>query len=344
VASHFGCPTHSHKSSTPIVFEVGVYPFHGRSFLESGLFMGIECAGVGTAAGIGIDDGHMAKGAGEFMNLRSIIGGIAEIVKAVLDESLAFLHQGNGGLAVVKGCCAQDAADGNVKIRGGDVKFVAFPCFLVTLAVALASLIAERGQVGDVFFERARGLQIETFFRSGRPDFVFARATTGFFGAFGLGGIGRGFFFSNGFPGRNGGGIDADMADDAVTQMSLDKLTLSELRELPGGKLFEGSGKSGAIGNVVMRIPAAEASEVWCDLKKGDEILGGRKIPNHFGDKSLGHGQSGERFATIAFPLIRGHESVKFTKFDDANKLCFLGGEGSEFGFESREEILLEAI
>jgi len=42
-------------------------------------------------------------------------------------------------------------------------------------------------------------LQVETFFRSGRPDFVFARATTGFFGVFGWGGIGRGFFFCNRF-------------------------------------------------------------------------------------------------------------------------------------------------
>ena len=65
--------------------------------------MSVECAGVGTAAGIGIDDGHMAKGAGKLMNLRGVICSIAEIVKAVLDESFAFLHQGNGGLAVVKG-------------------------------------------------------------------------------------------------------------------------------------------------------------------------------------------------------------------------------------------------
>jgi hypothetical protein len=133
-----------------------------RDFSMSG-----ECAGGGTAAGIGIDDGHMAKGAGKLMNLRCVICSIAEIVKAILDESFAFLHQGNGGLAVVKGCCAQDATDGNVKIRGSDVKFVTVPCFLVTLAVALASLVAERGQVGDVFFQRARELQVETFFRSG---------------------------------------------------------------------------------------------------------------------------------------------------------------------------------
>jgi len=62
--------------------------------------MGVECARVGTAAGIGIDEGHMAEGAGKlmnltllkFMSLRSVIGGIAEIVKAVLDECFAFLH------------------------------------------------------------------------------------------------------------------------------------------------------------------------------------------------------------------------------------------------------------
>ena len=306
--------------------------------------MGIECAGVGTAAGIGIDDGHMAKGAGEFMNLRGVICGIAEIVKAVLDESLAFLYQGNGGLTVVEGCCAQDAADGNVKIRGSDVKFVAFPCFLVALAVALASFVTVSRQVIKVIFERARELQVEAFFRSGRPDFVFARATTGFFGVFGWGGIGRGFFFCNRFPGRNSGGIDADMTDDTVTQMSLDNMALSKLRKLSDGKLFKGSGKSGTIGNVIFRFPSAESSGVWGCMKKRDESLGGGKIPNHFGNKRFGQSQTGKRFATVAFPFISGHESVELTKFDNANELGFLGREGSEFGFKSREEFLLQAV
>lgn len=306
--------------------------------------MGIECAGVGTAAGIGIDDGHMANGAREFMNLRGVICGIAEIVKAVLDESLAFLHQGNSGLTVVEGCCAQDAADGNVKIRGSDVKFVAFPCFLVALAVALASFVTVSRQVINVIFERARELQVEAFFRSGRPDFVFARATTGFFGVFGWGGIGRGFFFYNRFPGRNSGGIDADMTDDTVTQMSLDNLVLSKLRKLSDGKLFKGSGKSGTIGNVIFRFPSAESSGVWGCMKKRDESLGGGKIPNHFGNKRFGQSQTGKRFATVAFPFISGHESVELTKFDNANELGFLGREGSEFGLKSREEFLLQAV
>ena len=278
------------------------------------------------------------------MNLRGVICGIAEIVKAVLDESLAFLYQGNGGLTVVEGCCAQDAADGNVKIRGSDVKFVAFPCFLVALAVALASFVTVSRQVIKVIFERARELQVEAFFRSGRPDFVFARATTGFFGVFGWGGIGRGFFFCNRFPGRNSGGIDADMTDDTVTQMSLDNMALSKLRKLSDGKLFKGSGKSGTIGNVIFRFPSAESSGVWGCMKKRDESLGGGKIPNHFGNKRFGQSQTGKRFATVAFPFISGHESVELTKFDNANELGFLGREGSEFGLKSREEFLLQAV
>lgn len=306
--------------------------------------MGIECAGVGTAAGIGIDNGHMAKGSGEFMNLRGVICGIAEIVKAVLDESLAFLHQGNGCLTVVEGCCAQDAADGNVKIRGGDVKFVAFPCFLVALAVALASFVTVSGQVVKVIFERARGLQVEAFFRSGRPDFVFTRASTVFFGVFGFGGIIRALWFFNRFPAGNGSGIDADMADDALVQVGFDELALSKLRKLSDGKLFKGPGKSGTIGNVIFRFPSAESSGVWGGMKKREESLGGGKIPDHFGNKRFGQSQTGKRFATVAFPFISGHESVELTKFDNANELGFLGREGSEFGFESREEFLLQAV
>lgn len=306
--------------------------------------MGVECARVGTAAGIGIDEGDMAEGAGKLMNLRSVIGGIAKIVKAVLDECFAFFHQGNGSLTVVEGCCAQEAADGNIKIRGGDVKFVAFPCFLVTLAVALASFVAESGQIVKVFFQRASGLQIEAFFRSGGPEFVFARAATLFGVAFGLVGIVGELLFFNRFPCGNGGGIDADMADNAVTQVGLYQLALSKLRELSGGKLLKGSGKSGAVGNVILRFPSAESSQVWGGLKKRKQIFCGGKIPDHFGDKCLGHSQARERLATIAFPLIRCHESMKLAKFHDTDELGFLGREGAEFGFESREEFLLQAV
>jgi hypothetical protein len=306
--------------------------------------MGLECARVGTAAGIGIDEGHMTEGAGKLMNLRSVIGSIAEIVKAVLDECFAFLHQGNGCLTVVEGCCAQEAADGNIKIRGGDVKFVAFPCFLVTLAVALASFVAESGQIVKVFFQRARGLQIEAFFRSGGSDFVFARASTLFGVGFGLGGIVGELLFFNRFPCGNGSGIDADMADKAVAQVGLDKLALSKLRELSGGKLLEGSGKSGAVGNVLWPFPPAESSQVWGSLKKRKQIFCGGKIPDHFGNKGLGHGQARERLATIAFPLIRCHESMKLAKFHDTDEFDFLGREGAEFGFESRKEFLLQAV
>ena len=42
------------------------------------------------------------------MNLRVVVCSIAEIEKVVLDEGFAFLHQGNGDLAVAKGCCAQN--------------------------------------------------------------------------------------------------------------------------------------------------------------------------------------------------------------------------------------------
>lgn len=306
--------------------------------------MGLECARVGTAAGIGIDEGHVAEGAGKLMNLRSVIGGIAEIVKAVLDECFAFLHQGNGSLTVVEGCCAQEAADGNIKIRGRDVKFVAFPCFLVTLAVALASFVAKSGQIVKVFFQRASGLQIEAFFRSGGSDFVFARAATLFGVVFGLGGIVGELLFFNRFPCGNGSGIDADMADNAVAQMGLDQLALSKLRELSGGKLLEGSGKSGAVGNVILRFPPTESSQVWGSLKKRKQIFCGGKIPNHFGNKGLGHGQARKRLATIAFPLIRCQESMKLAKFHDTNELGFLQREGAEFGFESREEFLLQAV
>jgi hypothetical protein len=79
-------------------------------------------------------------------------------------------------------------------------------------------------------------------------------------------------------------------------------------------------------------------------MKKREESLGGGKIPDHFGNKRFGQSQTGKRFATVAFPFISGHESVELTKFDNANELGFLGREGSEFGFESREEFLLQAV
>ena len=69
-----------------------------------------ECARVGTAAGIGIDNGHMAKGAGKLMNLRSVICGIAEIVKAVLDLVLLDWAGSAGGSFFATDSLAEMAA------------------------------------------------------------------------------------------------------------------------------------------------------------------------------------------------------------------------------------------
>lgn len=110
MAGDFGGTSHRHESATPVVFEVGVYPFHGRAFLESRLFMLGECARVGTAEGIGIDNGHMAKGAGKLMNLRSVICGIAEIVKAVLDLVLLDWAGSAGGSFFATDSLAEMAA------------------------------------------------------------------------------------------------------------------------------------------------------------------------------------------------------------------------------------------
>ena len=154
----FGGTSDPHKSAAPVVFEVGVYPFHGRAFLESGFFMGIQCAWVGTPARVGSDDGDVAEAARKRVNLWGVVSSITKIVEAELDECLACLHQGDGYLRIVEGSRAQDGANRDVEIRGGDVKFVAFPGFLTALAVGFAAYVAEVWQVGEVFFKRAKGL------------------------------------------------------------------------------------------------------------------------------------------------------------------------------------------
>jgi hypothetical protein len=73
-------------------------------------------------------------------------------------------------------------------------------------------------------------------------------------------------------------------------------------------------------------------------------LLGGGEVPNHFGKEGFCEGQAAEGFAAVAFPLIGSHEGVELAEFDQANKLGFLGGEETEFGFEGWEEVLLEAV
>jgi len=51
VAGDFGSTAHSHESTSPVVFEVGVHPLDRGAFLETGFFMGGESTGVGAGRG-----------------------------------------------------------------------------------------------------------------------------------------------------------------------------------------------------------------------------------------------------------------------------------------------------
>jgi len=275
------------------------------------------------------------------MNLRGVVGRIHEIVEDVGNPSFGALDNGNGGLGVVERGAGEDAADGNVEIGGTDVEFESVPGLAVTLAVAFAAFGADCGEVGKVLFQSAMGLEIEAFVGSGREDFAFFGATAAFGLCGGIGGLGC---FYNGFPTVDGCGVDADMADEAVAEMGFDKLAVSELRELLFGKLFEGAGKGASVGDVADRIPATESAQGRGGAKSVDELLGGGEVPNHFGKEGFCESQATERFAAVAFPLKGSHEGVELAEFDQANKLGFLGGKESEFGFEGWEEVLLEAV
>lgn len=341
VAGDFGGPAHSHETTAPVVFEVGIDPLDRGAFLEAGFFMGCEPAGGGAAARIGVDDGNMPLGSRKFMNLRGVVGRIHEMVEDVGNPSIGALDDGNGGLGVVERGAGKEAANGDIEIGGGDVEFESIPSLDISLAVAFAAFGAGCGEVGKVLFQSAKGLEVEAFVGSGREDFAFFGAAA----AFGVcGGIGALGCFHRGFPPVDGGGVDADMADEAVAEMGFDELAVSELRELLFGELFEGAGKGAAVGDVADRIPTTESAQGRGGAKSVDELFGGGEVPNHFGEEGFCQGQAAERFAAVAFPLIGSHEGVELAEFDQANELGFLGGEESELGFEGREEVLLEAV
>ena len=341
VSGDFGSPAHSHESTSPVVFEVGVHPLDRGAFLETGFFMGCESAGVGAAARIGVDDGNMTLGLRKIMNLRGVVGRIHEIVEDIGKQRVGFLDNGNGGLGVVERGTGEEAADGDIEIGGTDVEFESVPGLAVTLTVVFAAFGADCGEVGKVLFQSANGLEIEAFVGSGREDFAFFGAATAFGQCGGIGGLGC---FHNGFPAVDGCGVNADMADEAVAEMGFDKLAVSELRELLFGELFEGAGEGAAVGDVADRIPSTESAQGRGGAKSVDELLGGGEVPNHFGKEGFCEGQAAEGFAAVAFPLIGSHEGVELAEFDQANKLGFLGGEETEFGFEGWEEVLLEAV
>ena len=341
MAGNFGGPSHSHESTAPVVFEIGINPLDRRAFLEARFFMGCESAGGGAAARIGVDDGNMALGSRKILDLRGIVGRVHEIVEDVGKQRVGALDNRDGGLRVVERGAGEKSADGDVEIGGGEVEFESFPGFLVALAVALGAFGAVGGEVGNVLFQGAMDLEVEAFVGSGRADFAFFGATAAFGGCGGIGGLGS---FHDGFAALDGCGVDADMADEAVAEVGFDDLAVSELRELLFGKLFEGAGKGAAVGDVADRIPATESAQGRGGVKAVDELLGGGEVPNHFCEEGFCQGQAAEWFAAGAFPLKGSHESVELAEFDQADKLVFLGSEEAEFGFEGREEVLLEAV
>ncbi len=341
VAGDFGSPAHPHESTAPVVFEVGINSLDRRAFLEAGFFMGCEAAGVGAAARIGVDDGNMPLSSRKILDLRCVVGRIHEIVEDVGKQGVGALDNRDGGLGVVERGAGEKAADGNVEIGGGEVEFESFPGFLVALAVAFGAFGAVGGEVGNVLFQSAMNLEVEAFVRSGRADFAFFGAAAAFGGCGGIGGLGC---FHDGFSAVDGCGVDADMADEAVAEMGFDELAVSELRELLFGKLFEGAGKSAAVGNVADRIPTTEPAQGRGGVKAVDELFGGVEVPNHFCEEGFCQRQAAEWFASVAFPLKGSHEGVELAEFDQADELGFLGGEEAEFGFEGREEVLLEAV
>jgi hypothetical protein len=341
MAGNFGGPAHSYKSTAPVVFEVGINPLDRRAFLEAGFFMGCESAGIGAAARVGIDDGNMPLGSRKIMNLRGVVGRVHEIVESIGNPLFAALDNGDGGLGVVERGAGEKGADGDVEIGGGEVEFESFPGFLVALAVALGAFGAVGGEVGNILFQSAMDLEVEAFVWSGRADFAFFGAAAAFGGCRGIGGLGC---FHDGFAPVDGSGIDADMADEAVAEMGFDELAVSELRELLFGELFEGARKGAAVGDVAERIPTTESAQGRGGVKAVDELFGGGEVPNHFCEEGFCQRQAAEWFAAIAFPLKGSHEGVELAEFDQADKLGFLGSEETEFGFEGREEVLLEAV
>lgn len=335
VAHDFGRATDADKEGAKVVFELGVDALDGTALLEAARGGRIHGDFFGSSR-IEINDGDMSKLAGEGMDFFGVVSGVHEVVTNV-DKFSGLLSQGDGHLGVMKRGGSQDGADGDVPVSHVQMEFVTDPGFGEALGVALAAVVAARGQVGQVLDQGTLRLKLQPSELFGFKRLIFG-GTTSLLGDFRR----RHGFGGRLFAGGDGGGITADVSHQGVPQVFLDHGGVDFFRQMGLGESGKGAGEGGFGGDLADSFPATESAQGRTVLEVVQEGASGGEIPDIFGDESFGDGESVLRFGANEFPSEGGHETFDPGEFDDCNKTSLLSGKFSDFFFQHGEELALE--
>ena len=351
VAHDFGRATNTDEKRTKVVFELGVDPLNRTALFET--LRGSRVHGDFLAATrIGIDDGDMSELSAKGMDFFGIVSGVHEVV-AIVNQFLSLLSQGDRPLGVtclcqhgrqVEGGGSQDGADGNVPVGNVQMEFVANPRFGEALGVALATVVAERRQIGEIFGQGSLRLNLQPAELFGFKRLVFG----------GTASLPGNFCCENGFgrrlfAGGDRGGVTADVSHQGGAQVFCDHGGMNFFRQMKAGEGGEGTGEGGFRGNQADGFPAAEPSQGRTIFEIIQEGSRGGEIPDGFGNERLGQRQatrlpSGGQvfgFTSNERPLKGGHETLRMAEADDLDEALLLVGKRPDLLFQHGEELAL---
>ena len=87
---------------------------------------------------------------------------VRQVVKDLADHGLGLLHQRDGRLTVMRRRRRQDCRQRNPEVTAGNMKCIAFPILIFSLAVTLAASVAAGRQIGQILFQRTLRLKFQT--------------------------------------------------------------------------------------------------------------------------------------------------------------------------------------
>ena len=125
----------------------------------------------------------------------------------------------------------------------------------------------------------------------------------------------------------DGGGVVGTVTDQARRATPMDQGLVRELRQLANGKSLERAREGGAIRDLPLGIPAAQATQRRGASQQVDERFGGGQVPNHFGDKGFGQRQTGRRFAADPYPSIRCDQEGQIDQFYNPHEFLLAIGK-----------------
>lgn len=335
MAHDFSSATDADKERAEIVFKLGVDALDGTALLETLRARRVHWDFF-CSSRIEVNDGNMSELSGKGVDFFGVVSGVHEVVE-IGDARLSQLCQGDRRLGVVEGGGSQDSTDGQIPIDDIKMEFVAVPRFGEALCVALATVVAKRGQIGQILGQGSLRLKLQSSELFGFKRLIFCRTSS-------LPGNFRyGKRFSCGlFASGNRGGITADMSHEFGSKILLNHGGMDFLRQMKISEGGKGTGEGGFGGDFRGGFPSTESAQGRTVLEVIQESASGGEIPNGFGNERLGHRQAIFGFCADKFPLKRSHEALRMTEVCYLDEALFFIRKRTDFLLQHGEELALD--